>query len=251
MTTELESNLANYKMQLTQVEAALTLDSDNEELKKLKQDLEEVIQLTKDLIGVESSKPTGKPKTKTGKTEEEIAEETAQPSAGPRHMWKVGDQCYAIWSGDGKYHKGFLEEILPESATVAVRFNEFEHPDVCQLSQLKLIVEGDKLGANLSRAQKRELMIKQREYRKKKNQKKKMRAKEKEAESEISKHKWKEFNKKISHRSMKGVVKKSIFASPEGLAGRVGIGTCGTADKDMTKYEEGAKYNARHLVPKS
>ena len=44
-------------------------------------------------------------------------------------------------------------------------------------------------------------------------------------------------------------VKKSIFASPEGT-GKVGVGTCGIADKQMTKYEHGAKYNARHLIPR-
>lgn len=41
-THELEANLANYKLQLSQVEAALTADQENEELKKLKGDLEEV-----------------------------------------------------------------------------------------------------------------------------------------------------------------------------------------------------------------
>lgn len=251
MTTELETNLNSYKVQLAQVEAALSADPENDELVKLKQDLEEVIQLTKDLMGVEAAKPVANTKPSTGKTAEEIAKETVPHDAGPRHMWKVGDPCYAIWSVDGKYHKGVLEEILPESATVAVRFDEFDQPDICQLSQLKLLAEGDKAGGSKSKASKRELIIQEREYRKKKNQRKKMRAKEKEAESEISKHKWREFNKKITHKSMKGAVKKSIFASPEGLAGRVGIGTCGTADKDMTKYDEGAKYNARHLVPKS
>jgi len=45
-------------------------------------------------------------------------------------------------------------------------------------------------------------------------------------------------------------VRKSIFASPEGASGMVGVGTCGVADKKMTKYELGAKYNARHLIPR-
>jgi len=73
-----------------------------------------------------------------------------------------------------------------------------------------------------------------------------MRLKEKEAESEIKKNNWKNFNSK----SKKGIVKKSIFASPEGVGGKVGIGTCGVADKKMTKYDHGAKYNARHLIPR-
>ncbi|KRG00710.1 survival of motor neuron-related-splicing factor 30 isoform X2 [Drosophila mojavensis] len=42
--------LQNYKCQLQQVEAALQTDPSNEELLKLKDDLEEVIKLTRDLI---------------------------------------------------------------------------------------------------------------------------------------------------------------------------------------------------------
>jgi len=48
--------------------------------------------------------------------------------------------------------------------------------------------------------------MRQREYRKKRNLKKKMRAKEKEAESEISKNKWMEFNKKVFSKTSKGRV---------------------------------------------
>lgn len=47
---EYQANLATYKAQLQQVEAALTNDPENEELLKLQQDLQEVIDLTNDLI---------------------------------------------------------------------------------------------------------------------------------------------------------------------------------------------------------
>ena len=53
----------------------------------------------------------------------------------------------------------------------------------------------------------KEKLKQQREYRKKRNLKKKMRAKEKEAESEISKNKWMDFNKKISSKNAKGLVR--------------------------------------------
>lgn len=43
-------DLQNYKLQLQQVEAALLTDPENTELLKLKQDLDEVIDLTRDLI---------------------------------------------------------------------------------------------------------------------------------------------------------------------------------------------------------
>lgn len=44
-------------------------------------------------------------------------------------------------------------------------------------------------------------------------------------------------------------VKRSIFASPESVNGKVGVGTCGIADKPMTLYHDTSKYNVRHLMP--
>ena len=48
--SEEEANLATYTLQLQQVEAALTNDPSNPELNKLKSDLEEIINLTRELI---------------------------------------------------------------------------------------------------------------------------------------------------------------------------------------------------------
>lgn len=50
MADELVLSLDTYKLQLQQVEAALTTEPTNEELLKLKQDLVEVIALTNELI---------------------------------------------------------------------------------------------------------------------------------------------------------------------------------------------------------
>ena len=44
-------------------------------------------------------------------------------------------------------------------------------------------------------------------------------------------------------------VKRSIFASPESVDGKVGVGTCGIADKPMTVYNDTSKFNVRHLMP--
>lgn len=75
-----------------QVEAALTTDPENEELLKLKIDLEEVIELTHDLI--KSQQQEKKP----AETEEKNPELLAVLA----NKWKVGDQCLAPWSEDGK-----------------------------------------------------------------------------------------------------------------------------------------------------
>lgn len=230
-------SLDNYKVQLTQVEAALTLDGENEELLKLKKDLIEVIQLTEDLEEAESS--ASKKKSNVGR------------------KWKVGDRCLAFNERSNKYDEAVVSDLLPAGETVLVKFDNCDDTDLCQLSSLKPALTPDVPSLEGMTFQKGKLISKKdkaaqvREYKKKRNLKKKMRLKEKEAESEVSKNKWKDFNKKAFAKSSKGKVKKSIFASPEGLDGKVGIGTCGVADKQMTKYDHGAKYNARHLIPRN
>lgn len=79
------------------------------------------------------------------------------------------------------------------------------------------------------------------EYLKKKKQRKQQRFKELEEEREVDKNKWLNFTTKGAKKT--GQVKiKSIFASPENVNGRVGIGTCGVSGKEMTKYSVGEKY---------
>lgn len=76
---------------------------------------------------------------------------------------------------------------------------------------------------------------------KKKKQRKLQRSKEMEEEREQDKNKWLNFTTKGAKKT--GQVKaKSIFASPENVNGRVGIGTCGVSGKEMTKYSFGEKY---------
>uniref|UniRef100_H2YPW5 Tudor domain-containing protein n=1 Tax=Ciona savignyi TaxID=51511 RepID=H2YPW5_CIOSA len=195
-----------------------------------------VIQLTEDLIDNENA-------------------DGQSSSRKPKFEWGIGDKCLALKTDEGKYYEAVVEDILPESETVAVSFCESGKSDICQISALKPAIGGKAGPGSLHWKSKKnhlrkEEIIAQREYRKKRNLKKKMRIKEKEAESEISKNKWKDFNKKVYSKTSKGKVKKSIFASPDGVGGKVGVGTCGVADKQMTKFDLGAKYNARHLVPR-
>lgn len=79
------------------------------------------------------------------------------------------------------------------------------------------------------------------EYLKKKKQKKVQRFKEMEEERETDKNKWLNFKTKATKKT--GSIKiKSIFASPDNVNGRVGIGTCGVSGKPMTEYSYGEKY---------
>uniref|UniRef100_A0A8C4QLX2 Survival of motor neuron-related-splicing factor 30 n=1 Tax=Eptatretus burgeri TaxID=7764 RepID=A0A8C4QLX2_EPTBU len=240
MADDLMIQLSNYRIQLQQVEAALTADSDNEDLLKLKKDLQEVIELTQDLL---TSQPTD---NSTNVDEHEA-------SSSVSHSWHVGDHCMALWSEDGQWYEAEVEEINADSCTAAVTFALYGNADVVALQSLKMVEEGqgkgseDGLGGKPK--SKKEMLAQQREYKKKKALKKAQRMKEMEQEREEQKNKWQQFNNKAFSKTKKGHVKKSIFASPESVTGRVGVGTCGIADKPMTQYQDAAKYNVRHYMP--
>jgi len=59
-------------------------------------------------------------------------------------------------------------------------------------------------------------------------------------ERESDKNKWLNFTTKNQKKN--GIKAKSIFASPDNVSGRVGVGTCGTAGKGMTDFTVGEKY---------
>ena len=70
---------------------------------------------------------------------------------------------------------------------------------------------------------------------KKKKLKKQIRMKEMEEEREVDKKKWVSFYAK-NVKKKGGAIKKSIFAAPDTVNGRVGVGTCGISGKPMTDY---------------
>lgn len=76
---------------------------------------------------------------------------------------------------------------------------------------------------------------------KKKKLRKQQRFKEIDEERESEKNKWINFTSKTGKKAAPPK-NKSIFASPDNVNGRVGIGTCGVSGKEMTKYSYGEKY---------
>ncbi|KAF6111547.1 survival motor neuron domain containing 1 [Phyllostomus discolor] len=237
MSEDLAKQLASYKAQLQQVEAALSGNGENEDLLKLKKDLQEVIELTKDLLSTQPS--------------ETLTSSDCFASAQPTHSWKVGDKCMAIWSEDGQCYEAEIEEIDEENGTAAITFAGYGNAEVTPLLNLKPVEEGRKAkeDSGSKPMSKKEMIAQQREYKKKKALKKAQRIKELEQEREDQKVKWQQFNNRAYSKNKKGQVKRSIFASPESVTGKVGVGTCGIADKPMTQYQDTSKYNVRHLMP--
>lgn len=238
---DLAANLKNYEIQLQQVLSALENDPENAEMLQLKFDLEEVIKLTKDLMG--PSLPS--------------AGHSSGKSASHKIVYRAGDRVLAPYSEDGLYYEAVVDDITSDGQCTVVFSNDVlgrtasadgKHPkwskgisEVCLVSLLKPSQLDNSYkksshkpnnanGNNDKRPLSKEAL-------KKKRQKREDKLKEFEQEREKDKMKWQQFamgkkaGKKKGLASAAGGKKTSIFATPESYDGRVGIGTCGISGK--------------------
>ncbi|XP_077295502.1 survival of motor neuron-related-splicing factor 30 [Arctopsyche grandis] len=238
----MDEDLRNYRLQLQQVEAALTTDPENEELIKLKADLQEVIELTQDLLKNQQTEETAKVVNGAIPVDDDVTaslmgaelEVGSNNRAKSKKKWKIGDKCLAKWEDDGQFYEATIDEII--DSTARVLFADYNQYEICHLDHLKDSPTGVKRSADDSGDEKHG-KIHNRDYLKKKKQKKQQRYKQIEEERESEKNKWLSFNAKSTKKS--GAKGKSIFASPDNVNGRVGIGTCGISGKPMTEFSHG------------
>ncbi|CAL1294841.1 unnamed protein product, partial [Larinioides sclopetarius] len=125
MAEDLASNLNSYQIQLQQVEAALTNEPDNEELLKLKKDLQEVIQLTTELIAAN-----------TEKSSSSVGLGGSSKDSDASGSWSKGERCLAPWSEDGQFYEAIIDEIK-EDGQCTVSFTAYGNTDVCDVEQLR------------------------------------------------------------------------------------------------------------------
>jgi len=256
------SDLASYQLQLQQVEAALSADPENSELLTLKADLEQVIELTKELVSTDVGDSTQE--SDTGNYNSELANEDLQhyddskpqeenkeakankrkyeydqteDARQPIKHWQVGEECQALSHKDGQYYDAVIEEITTDGE-VSVKFKKYNNTTVTTLVLLKASSFGT--SGPSSAKNKKEELAKQREYLKKKKAKKAERFKKMDEQREEEKSKWQNFSSKAFGK--RGFVKKSIFKTPENAQGRVGIGTCGVSGQKMTTFSSANKY---------
>jgi len=246
-----EIDLNTYKLQLQQVEAALTSDPTNEELMQLKQDLSQVIELTSQLVTAGTA-PEQVTEPEPTKEEEETEIEQAFTTAKseekkksksrwgekepvlPVKPWQVGERCQAPYNG--KYYDGKITEI--DGDTVSLIFDGYKSIESASLGELKLPANG--ATTPFVKSSKRELEIKRKEYLKEKKKKKQEKMQEQIESKEKEKKQWQNFSSKAFGK--KGFVKKSIFKTPESSDGKVGVGTCGVSGQGMTDFSVATKY---------
>ncbi|CAF1188021.1 unnamed protein product [Rotaria magnacalcarata] len=213
-------NLPAYKYQLEQVELALKAKPDDPELLKLKEDLEEVINLTADLLGCDPSTLNSNEPTASSFLNEaaqnSASSQTTSSSTRAAIKWKTGDRCLAPWNDDGKYYECTIEDVL-DDGTCTIIFDGFESMPltVVRVSKLRPF---DRTRADFNAIKsvnnrsktKRELEQRLRELRHKKKEKRATKLKEAEEEREKDKKRWTDFNSKLTGRTWKGVVSKSM-----------------------------------------
>ncbi|EHB16249.1 Survival of motor neuron-related-splicing factor 30 [Heterocephalus glaber] len=105
------------------------------------------------------------------------------------HSWTVGDKCMAIWSEDGQCYEAEIEEIDEENGTAAITFAGYGNAEVTPLLNLKHVEEErqEKEDSGSKPVSKKEMIVQQGEYKKKKALKKAQRIKELEQEREDQK----------------------------------------------------------------
>lgn len=197
------SELEKYKIQLQQVEAALIGEPANEDLLKLKEDLNEIIELQLELIG---SGADANASTTTSN-----ATGASGSVFSDKITWKVGDRCLAP-TKSGQRHVAVIDGISQDK--VAITFAANGKKDMVRLSDLtpapieekkKYIFQTGKTGGS-----KKEWQM-ERERRKARAQKKEQRRKNMDEAKEQEKSKWKNFNAKAESKSLKGL--KRVIAS--------------------------------------
>jgi survival of motor neuron-related-splicing factor 30 len=141
-----------------------------------------------------------------------------------------------------RFYEATIESIT-DDGDVSVIFDTYQNKGqshVKELKEYKVRVEVFPQNSN------KRVRPNHKEYLKKKKLKKQARMAELEEERETEKNKWLQFNCKTSKKQM--VKTHSIFQSPESVAGRVGVGTCGISGAGMTIAQ---KSSTRHLEKRS
>lgn len=241
MDDDLGPTLRNHQIQLQQVLAALEADPGNAELVEMREELEEVIRLTQELMT---------PATRSGGTAE-----SAGPSGGYR--FRAGDKVQAPWSEDGMYYEATIDDVMSDGqctvsfsstslgldATCDGKHRKGAVSEVCLVSLLKPSATGPsskKPSSGPAHGKDNPHKSVSREALKKKQQKRVQKLKEFDEERERDKNKWQQFAQGKKAAKKKGLTSAagsksriSIFASPDGVDGRVGIGTCGISGQSL------------------
>ncbi|EGT57094.1 hypothetical protein CAEBREN_15393 [Caenorhabditis brenneri] len=201
----MDEELATYKLQLQQVQAALLGDPNNQELLKLKEDLTEIIELQEDL------------------QEKDKAESSEKSVVAPQviHKWTVGERVIAPHP-DGKKVFARIDSLTP--AGVAITFTSTGTKTIVDPADLQLPPENQrknyafdntKSAAGPSTQHGKKEWQAEKERRRQKALKKQQKQKELDSIKDGEKKSWQKFNTKASAKGLKGMKKINATGSSQ------------------------------------
>lgn len=233
----------DYKAQLLAVEAKLAKDPENEELLTLKSDLIEIIELSGSLEEDEEQerqlKQAQEASSGSGVGKSNYMTSSYQPSGSS------SSSGYPRGNSGRKYENDDVSRRSPDSQKTAQQnlvaeggnllANDGDNKDNRQSGQRRALTEA-------------ELLAKRKEKNRKKKAKLREKIKEQLDTAESVKQSWQSF---ANQRGLKGLNKRSIFASPCSVTGKVGVGTNGIADAAPTKGARSGAQNPSSSAPVS
>ncbi|KAK9761440.1 hypothetical protein K7432_013659 [Basidiobolus ranarum] len=210
--------LDSYQCQLDQVQLALQSDPENSELLKLQHDLSDLIALTKTFLQ-QQNVPTTKSKSPKHHEAPPSPHSPVFTTAPTEHTWKVGDNCLVKWPIDGKYYEGVIVAISSDE-DFTVTYKGYGSTETVTKDDLKL-------PKNQAKKRKTDSVFDTKVTpNKKKNLLPKKETLQRKQEG------WLKFANKKTIKTP-AINKKSIFASPASIEGKVGVTSSG---KPMTQF---------------
>lgn len=212
-------DLETYKVQLSQVELALSSDPSNAELSSLRAELKELIELTETALAqaeaASSSKAESSRKANVSSTSQTLS---------------AGDDCLAKYSGDGAWYPARINSVggSAENRVYSIVFKGYNSTEMVKSSEIKPLPPNYNNTTTAPSVNKRKLSKKEEEERDKKKKKNEKKLEVKAAKAKEQNHKqatWQKFAKKSEKKGVHiaGVAGTSIFKTPDNPMGR---GTC-------------------------
>ncbi|EYU33296.1 hypothetical protein ABFS82_14G085800 [Erythranthe guttata] len=278
---ELAANLSTYKQQLGQVRKLLNDDPKNSEFLDMQKELMEVIQLTEELLETakHSDSSPGIVAGTNGESSQNLhlsgnSFQESRSTADDGDKFPIGTKVQAVWSEDGEWYDGTIEELTPNG--YYVRYDgwgnrEEVDPDnvrPIQESNPDPLLEAEKIAVATKEALKRKIAqaaskeseswtvpqklqidpndsedVKAAKRKKLHAFKSKMRMEAKEVTQNKRQNAWQQFQttkgraKKVGFFS--GRKRESIFKSPDDPFGKVGVTGSG---KGLTEFQKREKH---------
>ncbi|WVQ86116.1 hypothetical protein IAT38_008284 [Cryptococcus sp. DSM 104549] len=233
----MEAELQTYRDQLAYVKLSLESDPTNDDLLKLKTELDELIDLTEQAMGpavaVTSTSKAAEASKGKGKTKETVGWQE-------QGAYKAGMDCMAKYK-DGKWYPARISAVVgsQDSPLYTITFKGYNTPTNVPLSSLKPHDPSAPIPQPKRKAE--ELTEKEKEKKKKKGEKWMESQKARADDAKGKKNAWEKFGKKAEKKGIHipGREGKSVFRTPDNPFGRVGVVGSG---RGVTEYERMGKH---------